>query len=215
MSLRESFVPSIFNSVDFWSSVFWIVLDIELGDDNVIRELAVFIDGKFQGYSFCPPKKYKSTKQAFCCTRNLHGIVWNSGCLDYSELLSILAIAVKGEYFAKEQKNARFLAIFWKNRWEIWKITTVPMLKFSLIENWVCSSYPFRHQATLHCAERKAMNFGVWTMQHLKLQVLYCVLYCRYISKKPFPVIQSFSNSISRYWAYVTDDWSRIQNYSR
>ena len=32
---------------------------------------------------------------------------------------------------------------------------------------WNCSSYPFRHKARLHCAERKAKVYGEWAMQHL------------------------------------------------
>ena len=74
-----------------------IVLDIGLADKNVFKELEVFIDGKVQGYSFRPPKKYKPTKQTFGCTRNMHGIVWNRGRLDYSELSNILPRAVNGE----------------------------------------------------------------------------------------------------------------------
>ena len=73
------FVPSIFKSVDFWSSMSCIVLDIELADKNFIKELGVFFDGRVQGYSFRPPKTYKPTKQSFWCTRILHEIVWNSG----------------------------------------------------------------------------------------------------------------------------------------
>ena len=74
-----------------------IVLDIELADKNVIKELGVFINGKVQGYSFRPPKKYKPSKQAFWCTKNLLGIVRNSGRLDYSEPSNTLPRAVKGE----------------------------------------------------------------------------------------------------------------------
>ena len=75
----ELFLPSFFNSVNSWSSVSCIVLDIELADQNVFKDLRICIDGKVQGYSFRHPKKYKPTKPAFWCTRNLHGIVWNSG----------------------------------------------------------------------------------------------------------------------------------------
>ena len=80
------FLPSNFDSAKFWSSMFCIVLDIELADKNVAKELGVLIDGNVDGYSFCPPKKYKPTKQAIWCARNLQGIVWNSGRLDYCEL---------------------------------------------------------------------------------------------------------------------------------
>ena len=42
-----------------------IVLDIELADKNVIKELGAFIGGKVKGNSFRPRKKYKPIKQAF------------------------------------------------------------------------------------------------------------------------------------------------------
>ena len=103
------FLPSIFNSVDFWSSISCIVLDIELADRNVNKELGVIIDGKVQGYSFCPPKKNKPTKQAFRCTRSLHGVVWNSGRSDYSESSKIRPWAIKGEYFRKGRKKCKIL----------------------------------------------------------------------------------------------------------
>ena len=74
-----------------------IVLDIELANKNVIEELGVFIDdGNVQGYSFRPRKKYNPTKQAFWRTKNLHGIVSNSGRLDYSEFSNILPRAERG-----------------------------------------------------------------------------------------------------------------------
>ena len=36
-------------------------------------------------------------------------------------------------------------------------------------EMWICSSYPFRHKTTLHCAESNAELFGNWILHHLKL----------------------------------------------
>ena len=84
------FPPSFFKFVNFWSSMCCIAVDIEPADKNVIKELRVFIDGKVHWYSFPPPKKYKPTKQAFWCTRNLHRIVQNSGRLDYNDLSNIL-----------------------------------------------------------------------------------------------------------------------------
>ena len=46
------FLPSIFNSVDFRSSMSCIVLDIELTDENIIKELGLSIDGSVQGFHF-------------------------------------------------------------------------------------------------------------------------------------------------------------------
>ena len=36
-----------------------IVLDIELIEKNIIKELGLYIDGSVQGFSFCPPKSFK------------------------------------------------------------------------------------------------------------------------------------------------------------
>ena len=33
--------------------------------------------------------------------------------------------------------------------------------------SWICSSYLFRHNTRLHCAERKAKVYGERAMQHL------------------------------------------------
>ena len=57
------FVPSIFKSVGFWSKMSLIVLDVELTEKNIIRELRLFIDGYLQGFSFCLPKTFKPDKQ--------------------------------------------------------------------------------------------------------------------------------------------------------
>ena len=40
-----------------------IVLDIELTEKNIIKELGLFIDGSVQGFSFCPPKTFKPNKR--------------------------------------------------------------------------------------------------------------------------------------------------------
>ena len=42
-----------------------LVLDIDLADENVIKELEFSIVSKVQGHLFRPPKTYKPTKQAF------------------------------------------------------------------------------------------------------------------------------------------------------
>ena len=63
-----------------------VVVDFELADIKVFEELGVFLDQNVQGYSNRRPKNTKPTKQAIWCKRNLHGIVWNSGGLDYRQL---------------------------------------------------------------------------------------------------------------------------------
>ena len=51
-----------------------VVIDMELTDINVIKELGVFIDGKVQAYYFCPPKKYKPTKKRFGAQETCTGL---------------------------------------------------------------------------------------------------------------------------------------------
>ena len=81
-------------------------------DINFNKESGIFIDGKVQGYSFCPPKKYKPTKQTFWCTRTLQGMVRGSGRLDYSEFSNILPRAVKSQYFANGLEKCKVLGNF-------------------------------------------------------------------------------------------------------
>ena len=58
LPLRKNLLPSIFNSVDFWNSMSLIVLDVELTDKNVIKEMGLYIEGLLQEVSFCPPKTF-------------------------------------------------------------------------------------------------------------------------------------------------------------
>ena len=109
---KKLILPSIFNSVDFWSSMSCFVLDFELAYENFIKVLGVFIDGKFQVYSFWQPKKYKTSKQAFCCSSSLHGIVQNTGFLDYVELPQFLRRDVKVWKLRKRhRKNENFSTV--------------------------------------------------------------------------------------------------------
>ena len=66
-----------------------IVLNIELADKNVIKELGVFIDGSVQTFSFCLPNIFKPNKQTTWNTSHLHEIAWSSGKRDYDKLFAV------------------------------------------------------------------------------------------------------------------------------
>ena len=57
-----------------------IVLDVELTDKNIIKELGLFTDGSVQGFSFCPQRllnlinRRHGTKNTYM---ELHGVVEN------------------------------------------------------------------------------------------------------------------------------------------
>ena len=88
-----------------------IVLDIELTEKNVIKEMGLFIDGSVQGFSFCPPKTFKPYKQTTWNTKHLHGIAWSSGKLDYEKLFAVFydIKVMNAEVFAKGLKKCRLL----------------------------------------------------------------------------------------------------------
>ena len=88
-----------------------IVLDIELFEKNIIKELGLFIDGSLQRFSFCPPKTFKANKQTTWHTSHLHGIAWSSGKLDYEKLFAVSydIKVMNAEVFAKEFEKFRLL----------------------------------------------------------------------------------------------------------
>ena len=77
------FLFSIFTSADFRNSMFLIVLDTELTEEDTIKEVGLHIDGSLKGFSFCPSKSCKPNKQTTWITSHLHGIAWDSGKLDF------------------------------------------------------------------------------------------------------------------------------------
>ena len=80
-----------------------IVLDIELTEKNIIKDLGLYIEGSVQGFSFCPTKSFKPNKQTTWNTSHLHGIAWSSGKLDYEKLFAVFydIRVMNAEVFAK------------------------------------------------------------------------------------------------------------------
>ena len=87
------------------------VLDIELTDKIIIKELGFFIDVSVQGFSFCPPKVFKPNKQTTWNTSRLHGIAWSSGRLDCEKLFAVFydLKVMNAEVFAKGLEKCRLL----------------------------------------------------------------------------------------------------------
>ena len=165
------FLPSIFNSVNFWSSMSCIVLDIELTDKNVIKELGLFVDGSVRGFSFCPPKTFKPNKQTSWNTKHLHRNAWSSGKLDYEKLfavfydIKVMNAEVSAKGFEKCRLWTNLLGRNQENLDDCGCPKNQVLVKTDSL--WICSSYTFRHKTRLHCAERKAKVYGECAMQHL------------------------------------------------
>ena len=92
----------------------FILLDIELTERNILKQLRLFIDGSLQGFSFCLSKTFKPIKQTTWNTSLLHGIAWSSGKLDYEKLFAVFydIKVMKAEVFAKGLEICRLLTRF-------------------------------------------------------------------------------------------------------
>ena len=148
-----------------------IVLDIELTDKNVIKELGVFIDGSVEGFSFCPPKVFKPSKQTIWNTSFLHGSASSSGKLDYDKIFAVFydIKVMNAEVFAKGLKKCRLLTRLLGQNVENLDDYGCPKIQnlVKMDSFWICFSYNFRHKTRLHRAERKAKVYGEWAVQHL------------------------------------------------
>ena len=140
-----------------------IVLDIELTEKNIIKELGLFNDGSLQEFSFCPPETSKPNQQTTWNTKHLHGIAWSSGKLGNDKFFAVFydIKVMNTEVFAKGLEKCRLLTRFLEQNVENLDDNACPKIPDPVEEgtansSWICSSYPFRHKTRLHCAERKA-----------------------------------------------------------
>ena len=148
-----------------------IVLDIELIEKNIIKELGLFIDGFLQGFSFCPPKTFKPNEKTSWNTKHLHGIAWKSRKLDYEKLFAVFydIKVMNAEVFDKGLEKCRLLTNLLGQNVENLDDYGCPKIQ-DLVKTdslWICSMYLFRHKIRLHCTERKAKVYEEWAMQHL------------------------------------------------
>ena len=156
-----------------------IVLEIELTEKNINKELGLFIDGSLQGFSFCPPKTFKPNKQTSWNTKYLHGIAWSSGKLDYDKLSGVFydIKVMSAEVFAKGLEKCRLLTSLLGQNVEILDDYGCPKIQ-ELVKTdslWICSNYPSQDKTRLLCDERKAKVYGEWAMQHLYILYVFNV----------------------------------------
>ena len=149
----------------------YFVLDIELNEKNLIKQLELYIDGSVQGFSFHPPKFFKPNKQTKWKTTHLHGIAWSSGKLDYEKRFPVFydIRLLKAEVSAKKLDNCRLLTNLIGRNVENLDDYGCPKIQ-NLVRtdsSWICSSYPFQHKTRLYSAERKTKVYGDWAIQHL------------------------------------------------
>ena len=127
------FIPSVFNSVEFWGSMSCIVLGIELADKK-IQGMGRFYWWQRSGILTLSSKKVQTRKTGVFVHKKQAQKCVEQWTMEYSELSNILPGAVKGENFAKGKENWEVLGSFWIKRWKVWKTTAVPKLQISLMK---------------------------------------------------------------------------------
>ena len=118
-----------------------IVISIELTEEDITKELALYTDGSLQGFSFCPPKTCKPNKQTTWNTSHLHGNQWSSGKLDYDKLYAVFynISVMSAEVFAKGLEKCRLLTNLLGQNVKIWM--TMVAQKFKILsKRAVCGS---------------------------------------------------------------------------
>ena len=152
-----------------------VVLDVDLTDRHIIKEMGLFIDGSLQGFSFCPPKTFTPNKQTTWNTSHLHGIAWSSGKLDYDKLFAVFCDikVMNAEVSAKGLEKCRLLTRLLGQNVEIMDDYGCPKIQ-DLVKtdsSRICSSYHFRHKTRLSLCREKSK--GVWRMGYATFVNLY------------------------------------------
>ena len=165
-----------------------IVLEIELTEKNINKEMGFFIDGSLQGFSICPSETFVPNKQTTWNTSHLNGIACSTGKLEYEKLFAVSydIKVMNAEVFAKGFENCRLLTRFLGQIVENLDDYGCPKTRDlagagKTDSSWICPSYPFRNKTRLHCAERKTKVYGDWAMQQLifvSLVRVFCI--CAY-----------------------------------
>ena len=130
-----------------------IVLDQELTEKNIIKELGHSIDVYLHGFSFCPPKTVKPNKQTWN-TSHLLGIAWSTGKSDYEKLFAVFydIKVIYAEVFVKGLEKSRLLTTLIRQILENMNDYGCPKSQdfVKTDSSWICFSYLFRCKARLH-----------------------------------------------------------------
>ena len=145
-----------------------IVLDIELTEKNIIKELGLFIDGSLQVFCFCPSKTFQAKKQTTWNTSRLHGIAWSGAKPDYNKLFAVFydIKVMNAEVSAEGLQTCRLLTTLLGQNGESLDDYCCPKAQ-DLVKTdslWICSGYPLRPKKgfTLPRKKQTCMEKGLY-----------------------------------------------------
>ena len=154
----------------------FVLVDVELFHDNVVKELALYNNERVDSYTFGPPYTYKTLitkaerKQNSWLTQNVHLIGWNAGQIHYTELMNVVVKYIHiDEFYAKGAEKCKMLESIFPVQFTNIEEFGCPKLSEVTKDAGLCRSFPYRHDKILHCAERKARAYGVWLEDFLDL----------------------------------------------
>ena len=157
-----------------------VVLDIELIEKNIIKELRFFLMVLCKYFHFVHQRLLNLTNRR-------HGTL-----VIYMELRGVLESwimrscfaafydikVMRAKVFAEGLEKCRLLTNLLGQNVENLDDYGCPKIQHLVKTDswWICSSYPFRYKTRPHCAERKAKVYEEWVMQHLYFFVrVYCI----------------------------------------
>lgn len=154
------------------------VVDFECFPNKIIKELAIYMDGYCFNHCFLPPTAKIPTnvkKQITWITQKLHYIEWTAGNIPYDQLQCVLqyylcnSVERRIEVFTKGEEKCAILTELLNGVVRVTNLEQLGCPKFDTISELglSCGYFPFRHQKTTHCAERKARAFGLWLNNHI------------------------------------------------
>ena len=159
-----------------------IALDIELTEENIIKELGLFLMVLCKEFNFVRQRLLNLINTTWH-TSYLHGIAWSSGKLEYEKLFAVFydIKVMNAEMFAKGFEKCRLLNRLLGEKVENLDDFGCPKIQDLVREgrtnsSWICSSCPLRHKTRktrLQCAEREAKVYGDWAMQILYVCVVF------------------------------------------
>ena len=213
--------------------MFLYVIDLEMFNDNIIKEVGVACKYFKTGFIIRPPFAFanlseRRKSQNIYVTKNLHNIDWAEGDIEYSKIADMFRYFhnLDAIYLTKGLQKVNILRTWLPgacviNLEDFGCPKYQDLLKQDLdtctnysIDTGHCSNFSFKHDGAdfMHCAEKKAKRFFDWADKNVKnsltLRRKPDPLTTLQIKKKPEEEQPKYNTMYSAYF------WSFIQLYT-
>ena len=173
--------------------MFLYVIDFEMFNNNIIKEIGVSCKYFSTGFLIRPPFTFDKLsanrqKQNFYVTANIHNISWESGTIDYHKITDLLKYFhnLDAIYMVKGSQKVNQLRILLPGACVI-NLEDYGCPKYTdlvnqygfvesnylIVDQNQCSNCPDQHNRDNmeHCAEKKARMFFQWADKNIKTKI--------------------------------------------